>query len=54
MGQVWLTNSLGGFLYSDQLSSTLRHALQPMQRFRQFCDAKDASKKAKKTGELFT
>ena len=42
MGQVWATNSLGGFQYSDQLSDTLRHALQPAVKFRQFCDVGDA------------
>jgi N4-gp56 family major capsid protein len=53
MGQVWGINSLGGFLYSDELSTTLRHAVQPMMRFRQLCDARDASKKAKHKGDLF-
>ena len=40
-GQVWGTNSLGGFMYSDSLSDVLRMALQPMTRFRQFCDIKE-------------
>ena len=29
-------------MYSDQLSDTMRHAVQPMVKFRQFCDIKDA------------
>lgn len=43
MGQVWAVNSLGGYMYSDNLSKKLRQAVQPMSKFRQFCDAKDAS-----------
>lgn len=41
-GQLWGTNSLGGFMYSDNLSTKLRTALQPMVRYRQFADAKEA------------
>jgi len=41
-GQVWQTNSLGGYMFSVNLSRKLRTALQPMVRFRQFCDAKEA------------
>jgi len=44
MAQVWATNSLGGYMYSDKLSRELRMAVQPMAKFRQFCDAKDATK----------
>lgn len=40
-GQVWVTDTLGGFMYSDQLSEILRTALQPMTRFRQFCDIQE-------------
>ena len=42
MSQLWGTNALGGFMYSDNLSRKLRTALQPMVRFRQFCDAREA------------
>ena len=42
-GQVWGTNNLGGFLYSDELSRHLRKQLQPLIKFRQFCDAGDAT-----------
>lgn len=41
-GQVWATDSLGGYMYSDNLSKVLRHAVQPLVKFRQFCDVKDA------------
>lgn len=51
-GQIWATNSLGGFFYALNLSDELRTALQPLSRFRQFCDAKDAGGKNK--GETFT
>jgi len=40
--QVWQTNSLGGFMWSPNLSRKLRTALQPMVRYRQFCDAREA------------
>lgn len=51
--QVWGTNSLGGFMYSDELSDVLRTALQPINRFRQFCDAKDATDKGLNKGATF-
>ncbi len=34
MGQLWVTNSLGGFFGSDELSKRVRHAAQTMQKFR--------------------
>lgn len=46
-GQIWSTNSLGGYMYSDNLSEVLRTALQPLMRFRQHCDLKDAVGKGK-------
>ena len=49
--QVWATNSLGGFMYSDQLSDELRTVVQPAVKFRQFCDVKNAFGKHK--GENF-
>lgn len=51
-GQLFATNSLGGFFYSLNLSDELREALQPMSRFRQFTDMKDAVGKSK--GNTFT
>jgi len=35
-GQVWATTGLGGFLANPRLSARIRHAAQPMMRFRQF------------------
>ena len=53
-GQIWAVNSLGGFFYSLNLSNELREAVQPMSRFRQFCDVKDASQQGKGKGQTFT
>ncbi len=50
-GQVWGTDTLGGFMYSDELSDYLRTELQPMSRFRQFCDIKEGKGYGK--GDLF-
>lgn len=40
-GQLWSVNSLGGYTYSLELSDTIRTAVQPLVKFRQFADAKD-------------
>lgn len=53
-GQVWAVNSLGGFMYSRNLSNVLRMAVQPLVKFRQFCDVKDASQQGKKKGDIYT
>lgn len=53
-GQLWATNSLGGYLYSRQLSNVLRMAVQPLVKFRQFSDVRDASQQGRKKGDLFT
>jgi N4-gp56 family major capsid protein len=53
-GQVWAVNSQGGYLYSRQLSNVLRGAVQPLTKFRQFCDVHDASQQGKKKGDIFT
>lgn len=52
-GQLWVTDSIGGYMYSDELSRRLRYAVQPLVKFRQFCDAKDASRKGLHKGDLF-
>lgn len=44
-GQIWAVNSLGGYMYADNLSDEFREALQPAVKFRQFCDVKDAAEK---------
>lgn len=50
-GQIWATDSLGGYMYADNLSDKLRETVQPMVKFRQFCDVKNAAGKGK--GENF-
>jgi N4-gp56 family major capsid protein len=52
-GQIWAVNSLGGYMYSDNLSEELRMAVQPSVKFRQFCDVKDATFQGKKKGDTF-
>ena len=53
MGQLWATNTLGGYMYSDNLSKVLRMAVQPLVKFRQFADVKDAALQVKNRGEVF-
>lgn len=53
-GQVWGTDNLGGYMYSDQLSNDLRMALQPVLKFRQFADVKDATHQGLNKGDTFT
>jgi len=52
-GQVWETNTAGGYMYSGELSSVLRNALQPMTRFVSHCDADDFTDKGLHVGEAF-
>jgi len=52
-GQVWLTNNLGGYMWSPNLSKVLRMAVQPLCKFRQFADVKDAAVQGKGKGEAF-
>lgn len=53
-GQLWAVNSLGGYMYSRQLSNVFRMAVQPLVKFRQFADVRDASQQGKKKGDIFT
>lgn len=53
-GQLWAVNSLGGYMYSLELSDILRTAVQPLCKFRQFCDAKDFTDKGLHKGQIFT
>lgn len=41
-GQVYVTSTLGGNWSQPYLSDRLRHAAQPMFRFRQFTDLKES------------
>jgi len=52
-GQVWATPNLGGYMWSPSLSKVLRQAVQPLVKFRQFADVKDAAIQDKKKGESF-
>lgn len=52
-GQVWATASLGGFMFSETLSDVLRFSLQPLVKFRQFADIKDAAVQGKGRGDTF-
>lgn len=40
-GQIWSSNTAGGFLYSDNLSEYLRFELQSKTKFRNLADPKD-------------
>lgn len=52
-GQVWATPAEGGYLYSDELSKTLRRQVQPLTKFRQLCDAEDGTEKGLNRGDKF-
>lgn len=52
-GQLWLTDTLGGYMYSLNLSKKLRMAVQPMVKFRQFADVKDGSQQGLHKGSTF-
>jgi len=43
--QVWVTSNLGGYLSNNVLSKQIRHAAQPMMKFRQFVNAEAAAGK---------
>ena len=52
-GQLWSVDVIGGFMYSDELSDTLRMEVLPTVKFRQLCDAKDATSKGLNKGEAY-
>lgn len=53
VGQIWSVAAEGGYLYSDELSDTLRVTVQPLTKFRGLCDAKDATNKGLHAGESY-
>jgi N4-gp56 family major capsid protein len=53
-GQLWSVDSLGGRFYSLNLSKELRVTVQPMLKFAQFADVKDATMQGKQNGQTFT
>ena len=50
-GQLWGTNSVGGFMYSDELSDYLRLQNFPLTKWRPLADAKDFSDKGYHSGD---
>ena len=52
-GKVWNVASTGGYLSAKNLSKIMRLAVQPMVKFRQFCDVKDAALQGKGKGAIF-
>jgi hypothetical protein len=53
-GQLFVTNSLGGFYSAKNLSKELRMGVKATAKFRQFCDVRDAWGKVTKAGQTFT
>ena len=53
-GQLFATNSIGGFYASFNLSKDLRDGVKATSKFRQFADIKDAWGKVSRTGQTFT
>jgi len=53
MPQLWVTNSLGGYMSAKNLSKKLRLAVQPLIKFRQLCDVKDATQQGKHKGQTY-
>lgn len=53
MSQLWATDSLGGYMFSLNLSQKLRMAVQPLTKFRQFADVKDASQQGLHKGDTY-
>ena len=51
--QIWMTDSLGGYLHSDQFSKDIRHRAQPLMKFRQFVDMENAIGKNRGDAVLF-
>lgn len=52
-GQLWAMPAEGGYMYSDELSDTLRQQVQPLTKFRQMCDAEDGTEKGLHRGDKF-
>jgi N4-gp56 family major capsid protein len=53
-GQLFVTNSLGGFYSALNLSKELRMGVQATSKFRQFADVRDAFSKVQRSGQTFT
>ena len=53
-GQLFVTNTLGGFYSALNLSKELRMGVQATSKFRQFSDVRDAFSKVQRSGQTFT
>lgn len=53
-GQLWGTNTIGGYMYADELSDVLRTQVRATAKFRPLCDAQDFSDKGLSNGQLVT
>lgn len=53
-GQLFVTNSLGGFYSAKNLSKELRMGVKATAKFRQFADVRDAWGKVTRAGQTFT
>ncbi len=51
---LWSKDVAGGYLFSPELSKLLRTKMQPMVRFRQFCEPENASEQCKHAGDNFS
>lgn len=48
----WTSSAEGGYMYNDELSDVMRTALQPLCKFRQFCEPdEDALQKGLHRGD---
>ena len=52
-GQVWSVSTSGGYMYALNLSRLLRMSVQPLVKFRQFCDINDAAHQGLHRGDTF-
>lgn len=52
-GQLWSVDAVGGYMHSLNLSDKLRMEVLPVVKFRQFCDAKDATEMGLHKGQAF-
>lgn len=52
-GQIWATDTEGGYQYADQLSNDLRQDLIPMTKFRQFTEVGDGDEQGLNRGDMF-
>ncbi len=54
VGQLFTVAAEGGYMYSDELSDTIRVQVAPLCKFRQLCDMPDGEDKGLHAGSSFT